>query len=252
MPVSLVQKDSIGIITVDNPATLNALSEEILKALDTQICSVCEDASIRVVIITGVGKSFVAGADISSMVNMTSDEAEAFANLGSNIFRKIEKSDKVFIAAINGYALGGGCELALACDLRVASKNAKFGLPEVSLGVFPGFSGIRRLVDIVGEAKTKELVFTGKRISASNALDMQLVNMVVEEELLYDEAQSLAMQIVSNSYNAISKAKRAINLLSGSSEQVIKNHCSLFAECFLHPDQKEGMRAFLEKRKPIF
>lgn len=252
MPVSLVQKDSIGIITIDNPATLNALSETILKALDTQICSVCEDESIRVVIITGVGKSFVAGADISSMVNMTSDEAEDFANLGSNIFRKIEKSDKIFIAAINGYALGGGCELALACDIRIASDKAKFGLPEVSLGVFPGFSGIRRMRDIVGEAKTKELVFTGRMISAEEACNINLVNNIVPPEALNDEVIALADTIVNNSFNAVAQAKKAINSLPYSVEDVIKCHSALFAGCFSHPDQKEGMTAFLEKRKPMF
>lgn len=252
MPIILETKGKVGIVRINNIQTLNALSCQILHDLDAIIKKLCDEDGIRVIIITGTGKSFVAGADIFSMSKMNTCEAEWFAMLGSSIFRRIETADKVFIAAVNGYALGGGCELALACDLRVASEKSKFGLPEVTLGVFPGFSGIRRMMDVVGETKTKELVFTGAMISAEEAYNMNLVNKVVSPESLEHEAMTLAENIASNSFNAIIQAKRAISFLTESAENVIKHHSALFAECFSHPDQKEGMNAFLEKRKPLF
>lgn len=252
MAVILEKKDVVGFIRIDNPATLNALSSQVLKELNAQIENACEDVDIHVVVITGTGKSFVAGADISSMSKMNPREAEEFALYGSSIFHKIETSNKVFIAAINGYALGGGCELALACDIRVASEKAKFGLPEVSLGVFPGFSGIRKMMEIVGEAKTKELIFTGKMITARDAENINLVSRVVEPENLEEEVVTIAKSIANNSMNAVAKAKYAINVMSGIVNDIIIKHSKLFGECFAHPDQKEGMTAFLEKRKPNF
>lgn len=252
MPITTEINNRIAVIKIDNQATLNALNTSVLEQLDTQINDVSNNTDIRCVIITGCGKAFVAGADISEMRNMSLSDAEQFALLGSQVLRKIETSNKVFIASINGYALGGGCELALACDIRIASEKAKFSLPEVSLGVFPGFSGIRRMLDIVGEAKTKELIFSGRMISAEEAFNINLVNNVVSPEKLNDEVMALADTIANNSFNAIIQAKKAINSLPYSVENVIKCHSALFAECFSHPDQKKGMTAFLEKRKPIF
>lgn len=252
MPITTEINNRIAVIKIDNQATLNALNTSVLEQLDTHISDVSNNTNIRCVVITGCGKAFVAGADISEMCNMSLNDAEQFALLGSQVLKKIETSNKVFIASINGYALGGGCELALACDIRIASEKAKFGLPEVSLGVFPGFSGIRRMLDIVGEAKTKELVFTGRMISAEDACNINLVNNVVSPEKLNDEVMALADTIANNSFNAIIQAKKAINSLPYSVENVIKCHSALFAKCFSHPDQKEGMTAFLKKRKPKF
>jgi len=253
MPVVLEIKRKVAIIRIDNPATLNALSDSILYEIERHILSINANNNIKIAIITGSGKSFVAGADISSMKMMSVNEANEFALLGSRIFREIETSNKVFIAAVNGYALGGGCELSLACDIRIASNKAIFGFPEVSLGIFPGFSGIRRMMKIVGEGYTKELVFSGKMISSEKAKEIGLVNKVVGAEVLEEECMKLAENITMNSSNAICKAKQAMRIISDiDDENLIEVHSTLFAECFNHPDQREGMTAFLEERKPVF
>ena len=245
-------EDSICTITLNNPTALNALNSEMLDNLSTLIDKIEVDNSILVVIITGAGRSFVAGADIQAMAQMNSEQGRVFGIKGTSLFSKIENLSKPVIAAVNGYALGGGCELALACDIRVASDKAKFGQPEVTLGITPGFSGTVRLPSTVGIAKAKELIFTGKIIDASEALNIGLVNMVVPAESLMEKAKEMALTIASNSPSAVKYSK--LSLITSSkicSEEAIKMENNLFALCFSTEDQKEGMQAFLEKRKPI-
>jgi enoyl-CoA hydratase len=243
----------IATLTLDNQRNLNALSGFVLTELDRKLDEVIADEEVKVVLITGAGKAFVAGADIAEMKDLSPADAKVFALQGSRVFRRIETAGKVFIAAVNGYALGGGCELAMACDLRLAAENAKFGLPEVGLGIFPGFSGIRRLMELVGEGKAKELVFTGKTILSDEACRIGLVNSVVPQEKLLEAANELAQEILAKSLNAILKAKQAMNQFNGGrTETLIEEHAELFASCFGHEDQKEGMAAFLEKRAPKF
>jgi len=251
--VIIEKEENIGIIKLDNPKTLNALNIETLKDLDHGIEALGNDNEIYVIIITGNGKAFVAGADISEMTEMSAEEGRQFADFGSKVFRKIELLEKPVIAAVNGYALGGGCELAMACDLRIASEKAKFGQPEVGLGITPGFAGSQRLPRLVGIAKAKELIFTGKVIDSKEANKIGLVNKVVEAEELMKESLSMAGQISKNGQIAVRYSKTAINkgydLDFDSGNEMEK---MLFALCFATADQKEGMKAFLGKRKPSF
>ena len=246
-------ENSICTITLNNPSALNALTSKMLDKLSILIDKIELDNSILAVIITGAGRSFVAGADIQAMAKMNSQQGREFGIKGTSLLSKIENLSKPVIAAVNGYALGGGCELALACDIRVASEKAKFGQPEVTLGITPGFSGTVRLPSIVGIAKAKELVFTGKIIDATEALNIGLANMVVPAESLMEKTKELALTIASNSPIAVKYSK--ISLTTSSkicSEEAIKMENNLFALCFSTDDQKEGMQAFLEKRKPSF
>jgi len=250
----VIEKDeNIGIIKLDNPKTLNALNVETLNDLDQGIEALGKDPEIFVIIITGNGKAFVAGADISEMVEMNAEEGRQFADFGSKVFRKIELLEKPVIAAVNGYALGGGCELAMACDLRIASNKAKFGQPEVGLGITPGFAGSQRLPRLVGLGKAKELIFTGDIIDAETAKEIGLVNKVVDLENLMHESLKMAKKIAKNGQMAVGYSKTAINkgydLDFESGNEIEK---MLFGLCFATKDQKEGMTAFLEKRKPLF
>ncbi len=250
----VIEKDeNIGIIKLDNPKTLNALNVETLNDLDQGIEALGKDPEIFVIIITGNGKAFVAGADISEMVEMNAEEGRQFADFGSKVFRKIELLEKPVIAAVNGYALGGGCELSMACDLRIASNKAKFGQPEVGLGITPGFAGSQRLPRLVGLGKAKELIFTGDIIDAETAKEIGLVNKVVDLENLMHESLEMAKKIAKNGQMAVGYSKTAINkgydLDFESGNEIEK---MLFGLCFATKDQKEGMAAFLEKRKPLF
>jgi enoyl-CoA hydratase len=251
--IVIEKKENIGIVKLDNPKTLNALNIETLKDLDQGIESLAKDPEIFVIIITGNGKAFVAGADISEMLKMNAEEGRQFADFGSKIFRKIELLNKPVIAAVNGYALGGGCELAMACDLRIASNKAKFGQPEVGLGITPGFAGSQRLPRLVGLGRAKELIFTGDVIGADVAEKIGLVNKVVDLEDLMEESINLANKIARNGQVAVNYSKKAINrgydLDFESGNEIEK---MLFGLCFATKDQKEGMEAFLEKRKPSF
>ncbi len=245
--------DNICKITINNPKTLNALNTETLKELNCIIDKIAQDNNIRVVIITGAGKSFVAGADISEMCNKNASEGKVFGELGAKVFRKIELLPKPVIAAVNGYALGGGCELALSCDIRIASEKARFGQPEVGLGITPGFSGTQRLPRVVGLGKAKELIYTGSAIKADEALKIGLVNNVVEQDQLLDTTLELAKKIASNAPLAISYAKEAINKgIETDIETGISIENNLFAMCFSTEDQKNGMKAFLNKEKTEF
>ncbi|MBR4437794.1 MAG: short-chain-enoyl-CoA hydratase [Bacteroidales bacterium] len=247
----IIEKEgNICTVKINNPQSMNALNSETLSELDDAFTQIEKDEQVRVVILTGEGRAFVAGADISQMSTMNALEGKEFGVQGSKVFRKIENLSKPTIAAINGFALGGGCELALSCDIRVASAKAKIGQPEVGLGITPGFSGTQRLPRIVGEGVAKEIIFTAKAIVADEALRIGLVNRVVEPEKLMDEAKSLAKTIAKNAPIALKLSKEAINRgMQTDIDTAISIENNLFAECFSTEDQKEGMKAFFEKRE---
>jgi enoyl-CoA hydratase len=204
-------------------------------------------------IITGAGKAFVAGADISEMSSKNYDEGLEFGRFGAGVFRRLEQLPIPVIAAVNGYALGGGCELACACDIRVASDRAQFGQPEVKLGITPGFSGTYRLAKLIGQGKAKELIYTGRTMRADEALASGLVNAVVPGEELMAKVMEMAQMIAANAPIAVAKSKASISDgFDMSADEAIAYENRLFAECFSTEDQKEGMAAFLEKRKAEF
>ena len=244
--------DGITVLKISAPKSLNALNSTILKELDA--CLDGELANTRVLIITGDGeKSFVAGADISEMAHLDEQQGTDFGRLGALVFRKIETLPIPVIAAVNGFALGGGCELAMACDIRIASSKAKFGQPEVGLGIIPGFSGTYRLPKLIGQGYAKEMIYTGKVIRADEALRIGLVNAVYEPEELMDKAIEMAQMMLKNAPVAISLAKQSINEgydLDADGAIALEN--TLFGKCFATCDQKEGMDAFLNKRDATF
>jgi enoyl-CoA hydratase len=249
----LEKNEGICTIKISSPQTLNALNEEVIKELDNVFDQVACDEEVFVIILTGEGKAFVAGADIAYMNGFNVEEAKKFAENGSKIFRKIEMLEKVVIAAVNGYALGGGCELAMACDIRIASEKAKFGQPEVGLGITPGFSGTLRLPRLVGLGRAKELILTGGHIDAQEAYRIGLVNKVTNKDSLMEEAYALAKKIISNSKTALKYAKESMN--RGMDTDIgtgIAMEANLFGLCFAHEDQKEGMTAFIERRPANF
>ena len=208
----LVEKENgIAIVKINNPQSLNALNSTILGELDTLFTELENDSSISVIILTGEGKAFVAGADITEMSSMDAAEGKAFGEKGAKVFRKIELLSKPVIAAVNGYALGGGCELAMCCDIRIASAKAKFGQPEVGLGITPGFSGTQRLPRLVGMGKAKELIFTAEAINADEACRIGLVNSVAEPEELMNTAVAMAEKIAGKAPVAVKYSKESIN-----------------------------------------
>lgn len=246
-------EDAVCTITLNNPETLNALNSKMLDELDKALDILSLNNEVRVLIITGAGRSFVAGADISQMRGMSEEEALEFGRKGSFLFRKIETFPIPVIAAVNGFALGGGCELAMSCDIRVASEKAKFGQPEVSLGITPGFSGCVRLTKIAGAGIAKEMIFTGRIIDAAEALKIGIVNFVTSPEDLMNEVTGIALKIASNAPFAVRNAKNAINFAADNDTQSASDYENIkFASCFNTDDQKEGMGAFLERRKPNF
>lgn len=245
-------KDKVAIVKINRPDALNALNTETLRELRKAMHTLSfENENVRVIILTGEGKAFVAGADISEMKDMSALEAREFSRLGQKVFNFIAAQEKPVIAAINGFALGGGCELALACDIRIASDKAKFGQPEVNLGVIPGFAGTQRLSRLVGIAKAKELIFTGDMLDAQTAHSIGLVNQVVPADQLMTTCMDLANKIASKGPAAVKLAKTVINkgiqadLSTGTSYEA-----EAFGLCFATGEPKEGMSAFLEKRKP--
>ncbi len=251
----LVEKgNTLAIVTINRPKSLNALNKQTLEELLDCFTDLGEDKTVKAVIITGAGeKAFVAGADISYMQGLNPDQGKAFGRLGHAVARTIENLPQPVIAAINGFALGGGCELALACDIRLASENAKFGQPEVNLGVIPGFGGTQRLPRLVGTGHAKELIYSGKIIDAQEAGRIGLVNRVVSQEKLLVESKELALLIGSRGPAAVRLCKEVIN---NGMEMDLNRACSyeadLFSLCFAGEEQKEGMAAFLEKRVPDF
>lgn len=246
-------EEKIATLTINRPKTLNAMSPDLLTELNMAVAELEIDDDVSVVIVTGAGKSFVAGADISVMAEMDTREAQFFAEVGGALGQAIEESSKPYIAAVNGFALGGGCELALSCDFIYASSKAKFGQPEVKLGVIPGFGGTQRLTRRVGIAKAKELIFTGDIISSEESLRIGLVDAVVEPEELLAKAKSTAARIVANGPVAVSEAKRVMHVgMSMTLEQGNTLEQLSFASLFGTDDQSEGMSAFLAKRSPVF
>lgn len=243
------QKGFVGVITINRPKALNALNSQVLEELDQTIDAV-DLESTRCLILTGAGdKSFVAGADIAEMVNFTAPEARAFGIRASVPFFKLMNMRQVTIAAVNGFALGGGCEIAMACDIRIASDNAIFGQPECGLGIIPGFGGTQRLARLVGMGRAKEMIFTCDNIDANEAYRIGLVNKVVAKEELMETAKAMAAKIISKGSYAVSVAKAAIN---NGYDMDIKNAVEMEANLFGvvndTNDKKEGMGAFLEKR----
>lgn len=239
----------IGIITINRPKALNALNSAVLDELDKTLDAVDQEA-IRCLILTGAGeKSFVAGADIGEMSTLTKAEGEAFGKKGNDVFRKLETFPIPVIAAVNGFALGGGCEISMSCDIRICSENAVFGQPEVGLGITPGFGGTQRLARIVGTGKAKEMIYGARNIKAEEAYRIGLVNNVYPAEELMPAAKKLASTIARNAPIAVRNCKRAINEgIQVDMDQAIVIEEKLFGSCFETCDQKEGMNAFLEKR----
>ena len=244
--------EGITVLKISAPKSLNALNSTILKELDDFVGHL--DAQTRVLIITGDGeKSLVAGADISEMAHLNEPQGQEFGRLGAQVFRRIELLPIPVIAAVNGFALGGGCELAMACDIRIASSKAKFGQPEVGLGIIPGFSGTYRLPKLIGQGYAKEMIYTGKVIRADEALRIGLVNAVYEPEELMGKAMEMAAMMLKNAAIAIRLAKQSINEgydLDADAAIALEN--KLFGQCFATKDQKEGMDAFLNKRPAAF
>lgn len=244
------KQEKICILKINNPQAMNALNSAVLKELDAAVDQIKNDPDIAVVILTGEGRAFVAGADISEMAGMNAVEGKAFGELGASVFRKIEMLDRPVIAAVNGFALGGGCELAMACDIRIASAKAKLGQPETGLGITPGFSGTQRLPRLVGPGKAKELIYTADIIDAAEALRIGLVNQVTEPETLMQTALAMAAKIAEKAPIAVKYSKEAINRgLETDMDTAIALEASLFGLCFSTRDQKTGMAAFLEKKE---
>jgi enoyl-CoA hydratase len=239
-------------ITVNRPDKMNALNKEVMSDLDAVINEIETNTEVKAVIITGSGeKAFVAGADISEFVGLTKEEGQVLAKKGQDIFAHIENSSKPIVAAVNGFALGGGCELSMACHFRVASDNAKFGQPEVNLGLIPGYGGTQRLVQLIGKGRALELLMSGNMIDASIALEYGLVNHVVPQDDLLPKARMILEQIITKAPLAVAKCITAANAVFASGNGY-EAELQGFGECFVTNDMKEGTSAFLEKRKPHF
>jgi len=251
--IKLEKKDAVGTIIVNRPQALNALNKHTLIELSAAIDELEHDSTIKVALITGEGKAFIAGADIKEMQDLTPLKAKEFSELGHSVLFKIEHSRLPFIATVNGYALGGGCELMMACDIIYASEKALIGQPEINLGISPGFGGTQRLARLIGISKAKELLLTGDNISAQEALSLGLVNKVFPADTLVAESQKVAQKLASKSGVQLHFIKSLVNkginidIASGCALEI-----SYFSSSFSTYDQKEGMHAFSEKRKPIF
>ncbi|BBA69886.1 enoyl-CoA hydratase-related protein [Geobacter sulfurreducens] len=246
--------EGIAAITINRPSAMNAMTPATLDELAEAVRRVNGAPEVRAAILTGAGtKAFMAGADIAAMRDMTPAQARDLARQAHLIYADIERSPKPFIAAVNGYALGGGCELAMACDIRLASENAKFGQPEINIGIIPGFGGTQRLPRLVGKGRALEMILTGEMIDAREAHRIGLVNRVVTQEELPEEARRLARAIAAKGMVAVGLCKEAVN--NGLNMELAKAcayEAELFAHSFSTADQKEGMSAFLEKRPAVF
>ncbi len=242
---------AVAVLTIDRPKALNALNPDVLADLKAAFEGIDQNA-VRCVVLTGAGdKSFVAGADIGSMSTMTKAEGEAFGKLGNDIFLMIESFPLPVIAAVNGFALGGGCELAMSCDIRICSDNAMFGQPEVGLGITPGFGGTQRLPRIVGLGMAKQLLYTARNIDANEALRIGLVNAVLPQAELMDAAVKMANTIAKNAPIAVRGCKKAVNEgMQVSIDKAVEIEEKIFGGCFETHDQVEGMACFLSKEKP--
>lgn len=250
----LEKRENIAVVKINRPEKLNALNAETLTELKNVFEDLKNDDSVSVVILTGSGeKAFVAGADISELSKLDAISAKAFSENGQAIFYLIEDMNKPVIAAVNGFALGGGCELALACHIRLASENAKFGQPEVNLGIIPGYGGTQRLTRLINSGRAAEYILTGDMIHANEAFRIGLVNHVYPQNELLDKAVEMAKKISSKAQHAVRLALKAVNAVDQMSDtEGQKYEASLFAVCCGTEDFKEGTQAFLEKRKPDF
>ena len=248
--VAFEQRGPIGVLTMNRPEALNALNEQVLRDLNAALDAVEANDEVLVVILTGAGRSFVAGADIGQMKDLTPVQAKKFGSYGNQVFLKLENFPKPVIAAVNGFALGGGCELSMACDIRLASEKAKFGQPEVGLGITPGFGGTQRLARIVGVSNAMELILTAKTINAARAQELGLVSHVYPPEELMDKAMELAQAIAANAQVAVRQSKAAIrrglqtDMYTGAAYEA-----EAFGLCFATEDQKDAMTAFVNKEK---
>ncbi len=251
----LIEKEAaVAVITFNNPKALNALTVATFEALEAALLELADDQAVRAVILTGAGeKAFIAGGDIGFLASLDVEGARQFALLAQKVIAQIEAFPKPVVAAINGYALGGGCELAMACDLRIAADTARFGQPEVKLGIIPGFAGTQRLARLVGKARAKEMIFTGEMISASEAGRIGLVNRVVPADRLMEETRALVATMTDKSASAIRLCKEAIEQgLEMDFARAARYEADLFGLSFATADAREGITAFLEKRAPEF
>ena len=254
MAIEISKNNHIGTLTINRPDSLNAMNREVLIEFINGLKKIQSDKEIRVIIITGSGvKAFIAGADIKLMQKMNREEAFDFANLGQELANLIEKSAKPVIAAVNGYALGGGCEIALSCHLRIASDNAIFAQPEVKIGLLPGWGGTQRLPRIIGRGLANEIILTGRNVTAKEALDIGLVNKVVPQEELMNTCFDIANMILKNSPNAIAESIKLIRLAAGTKlKKGLSKEAKSFSELFETEETVEGLTAFVEKRPPKF
>lgn len=250
----LVQTENdICTITINRADKMNALNKTVMEELSKAIDEVYNNTDIKSAIITGAGaKAFVAGADISVFQGLTLEQGMELARKGQHIFQRIEDSPKPIIAAVNGFALGGGCELAMACHFRVASENAKFGQPEVNLGLIPGYGGTQRLTQLIGKGRAIELLITGNMLDAATALQYGLVNYVVPQEELLTKARSILDVVNTKAPLAVARCIQCANAVFDNTKNGFTEEVTLFGECFATEDMKEGAKAFLEKRKPVF
>ena len=247
--VEVTKKNNIAVITMNRPEALNALNKAVFAEFEAALDDVEKDNDVYVVIITGAGRAFIAGADIGEMAPMNVAEGLAFSELGNRILLRVDLMEKPVIAAINGFALGGGCELSMSCDIRICSDNAMFGQPEVQLGITPGYGGTQRMARIIGTGPAMELIYTADTIDANRALEIGMVNHVVPADQLMDEAMKLAEKICKNAQKAIRASKLAIRRgMDCDISTAVSYEALAFATCFGTEDQKEGMQAFLEKR----
>jgi len=254
MPIDVERSGHVATITLNRPDVLNAFNTEHLSALHSAIDQLSADREIRAVILTGAGeRAFAAGADIAEMRTKSPSEALEFSLMGHGVCKAIEAAPQPYIAAVNGYALGGGCEIALACDIRLASENAALGQPEVTLGISPGWGGTQRLTRLVGPGIARELIYTGRRVKAEEAARLGMVNAVYPLAELMSKAMEMAESIAANAPIAVSRSKDAISrALDVELDTGLEFEARIFALCFDTTDQKEGMSAFLERRKATF
>lgn len=244
-------ENNVFTVTINRPDKLNALNREVMNELNKVLDEIDSNDEIKAVILTGAGqKAFVAGADIGEFVGLGKEEGQALAKKGQDIFFRIENNRKPVVAAVNGFALGGGCELAMSCHFRIAGENAKFGQPEVNLGLIPGYGGTQRLVQLIGKGRALELLLTGNMVDAPTALQYGLVNQVVPPEELLNKASSILQTITAKAPLALSKCITAAN--AAYTEKGYQTEVKAFGDCFATEDMKEGTAAFLEKRKPSF
>lgn len=249
--IEFIKKDFTAVITISRPEVLNALNGEVLSELQEVLQTIDKDRDIYALIITGAGeKAFVAGADITEMKDFNVREAREYSIKGNEVFRRIEKLRMPVIAAVNGYALGGGLELALSCDIRIGSENAVLGLPEVSLGVIPGFGGTQRLARLIGMSRAKRMIFTAEKLNAKDAFSLGLLDKVVNPDSLMDEAMAMAAVIVKNAPAAVACAKASVSRgMQCDIDTGLSLEVELFSHCFATQDQKDAMNAFVNKQK---